>query len=206
MHFLKFRFAPDQVGTFDRRSGTHRRRPSRVSAGRRAHARTASGARRGPRRHRIDSAAVQIRIRRLDPDVKLPERQHAGRCGLRLVRARADRGSQPVAGARSCRPASRSRFRSGYAGFVQPRSGLALRHGVTCLNTPGLIDAGYRDEISVLLINHDPDQAFDIKPGDRIAQLVIQRVVRHRVGRGRDARRHRAASAVGGRRAGGSGR
>jgi dUTP pyrophosphatase len=64
----------------------------------------------------------------------------------------------------------------GYAGFVQPRSGLALRHGVTCLNTPGLIDAGYRDEISVLLVNLDPAAAFDIVRGDRIAQLVVQRV------------------------------
>jgi dUTP diphosphatase len=64
----------------------------------------------------------------------------------------------------------------GYAGFVQPRSGLALRHGVTCLNTPGLIDSGYRDEISVLLVNLDRSAAFDVRRGDRIAQLVIQRV------------------------------
>jgi dUTP pyrophosphatase len=64
----------------------------------------------------------------------------------------------------------------GYAGFVQPRSGLALRHGVTCLNTPGLIDAGYRDEISVLLVNLDSTAAFDVARGDRIAQLVVQRV------------------------------
>jgi len=64
----------------------------------------------------------------------------------------------------------------GFAGFVQPRSGLALRHGVTCLNTPGLIDAGYRDEISVLLVNLDPQVAFDVHRGDRIAQLVVQRV------------------------------
>ena len=64
----------------------------------------------------------------------------------------------------------------GFAGFVQPRSGLALRHGVTCLNSPGLIDAGYRDEISVLLVNLDPGVAFDVRRGDRIAQLVIQRV------------------------------
>ena len=63
----------------------------------------------------------------------------------------------------------------GYAGFVQPRSGLALRHGVTILNTPGLIDAGYRDEISVLLVNHDPTEPFKVERGDRIAQLVIQR-------------------------------
>jgi dUTP pyrophosphatase len=64
----------------------------------------------------------------------------------------------------------------GYAGFVQPRSGLALRHGVTCLNTPGLIDSGYRGELKVLLVNTDPDEPFDVVPGERIAQLVIQRV------------------------------
>lgn len=64
----------------------------------------------------------------------------------------------------------------GYAGFVQPRSGLALRHGVTCLNTPGLIDAGYRDEIRVLLVNTDPDEPYEVERGDRIAQLVVQPV------------------------------
>ena len=63
----------------------------------------------------------------------------------------------------------------GYAGFVQPRSGLAMRHGVTCLNTPGLIDADYRGELKVLLINTDPDRDFEVTRGDRIAQLVIQR-------------------------------
>ena len=64
----------------------------------------------------------------------------------------------------------------GYAGFVLPRSGLALRHGVTCLNTPGLIDSGYRGEIKVLLINTDPVEAFVVESGDRIAQLVILKV------------------------------
>jgi dUTP pyrophosphatase len=64
----------------------------------------------------------------------------------------------------------------GYAGFVQPRSGLALTHGVTCLNTPGLIDAGYRDEIRVLLVNTDPGAVYRVRRGDRIAQLVIQQV------------------------------
>ncbi len=64
----------------------------------------------------------------------------------------------------------------GYAGFVQPRSGLALRHGITCLNTPGLIDAGYRGELSVLLVNTDPFDDYEVLPGDRIAQLVVQRV------------------------------
>ena len=64
----------------------------------------------------------------------------------------------------------------GFAGFVQPRSGLALKHGITCLNTPGLIDSGYRGELKVLLINTDPSEAFEGNKGERIAQLVIQRV------------------------------
>ena len=64
----------------------------------------------------------------------------------------------------------------GYAGFVQPRSGLAYKHGVTVLNTPGLIDSGYRGELKVLLVNTDPQTPFEVKRGDRIAQLVIQQV------------------------------
>jgi dUTP pyrophosphatase len=64
----------------------------------------------------------------------------------------------------------------GHAGLVLPRSGLALRHGVTCLNTPGLIDAGYRGELQVLLVNHDPELDYTVEQGDRIAQLVIVRV------------------------------
>ena len=67
---------------------------------------------------------------------------------------------------------------AGHAGFVQPRSGLALRHGVTCLNTPGLIDCGYRDELKVLLVNLDPEADYRVARGDRIAQLVVQRVER----------------------------
>jgi dUTP diphosphatase len=64
----------------------------------------------------------------------------------------------------------------GHAGFVLPRSGLALHHGVTCLNAPGLIDAGYRGELRVVLVNTDPMTTFVVEPGDRIAQLVVQRV------------------------------
>ena len=64
----------------------------------------------------------------------------------------------------------------GHAGFVLPRSGLALRHGVTCLNAPGLVDAGYRGELRVLLVNTDPDTSFVVNVGDRVAQLVVQRV------------------------------
>ena len=64
----------------------------------------------------------------------------------------------------------------GFAGFVQPRSGLALKHGITCLNTPGLIDSGYRGELKVLLINTDPNETYEVNKGERIAQLVIQKV------------------------------
>src|SRR5213079_372981 len=64
----------------------------------------------------------------------------------------------------------------GYAGFVLPRSGLAARHGVTCLNTPGLVDSGYRDELRVVLLNTDPEEPYEVRRGDRIAQLVIQPV------------------------------
>lgn len=64
----------------------------------------------------------------------------------------------------------------GYAGFILPRSGLALRHGVTLLNTPGLIDAGYRDELKVLMVNLDPEEDYEVRRGDRVAQLVIQPV------------------------------
>jgi dUTP diphosphatase len=67
---------------------------------------------------------------------------------------------------------------SGCAGFVLPRSGLALRHGVSCLNTPGLIDPQYRGEVKVLLVNTDPAEAYQVRRGDRIAQLVVQRVER----------------------------
>ena len=64
----------------------------------------------------------------------------------------------------------------GYAGFVLPRSGLALKHGITCLNTPGLVDSGYRGELKVLLVNTDPSTDYTVEIGDRIAQLVIQPV------------------------------
>ncbi len=118
---------------------------------------------------------MRIRIRRLDPDLPLPTRKHAGDAGYDLV-ARTEARLAPGGGRVLVPPGFALAIPEGYAGFVQPRSGLALRHGVTCLNTPGLIDAGYRDEIAVLLVNHDPTQAFDVHRGDRIAQLVIQRV------------------------------
>jgi dUTP pyrophosphatase len=118
---------------------------------------------------------MQIPIRRLDPDLPLPAPQHAGDAGLDLV-AREGAVLKPGGGRAAVPTGIAIAIPEGYAGFVQPRSGLARRHGVTCLNTPGLIDAGYRDEISVLLVNTDPSEAFEVRRGDRIAQLVIQRV------------------------------
>jgi dUTP pyrophosphatase len=117
---------------------------------------------------------MRIPIRRLDPGLPLPAAQHAGDAGLDLYAA-ADVELEPRGG-RSLVPTGIAiAIPEGCAGFVQPRSGLALRHGVTCLNTPGLVDAGYRDEISVLLVNLDPTEPFKVSRGDRIAQLVIQR-------------------------------
>lgn len=118
---------------------------------------------------------MEIRVRRLDPDVPLPANQHAGDAGYDLTARTAVR-LEPAGGRALVPTGIAIAIPEGFAGFVQPRSGLALRHGVTCLNTPGLIDAGYRDEISVLLVNLDPSDAFEVSRGDRIAQLVIQRV------------------------------
>ena len=118
---------------------------------------------------------LRIPIRRLDPGLPLPIAQHDGDAGHDLYAA-ADVELEPRGGRALVPTGIAIAIPAGYAGFVQPRSGLALRHGVTCLNTPGLIDAGYRDEISVLLVNLDPESAFDVARGDRIAQLVIQRV------------------------------
>lgn len=114
-------------------------------------------------------------IVRLDPDLPAPAYAHPGDAGADL-RAR-ERVTLAAGGGRALVPTGVAvALPSGTAGFIQPRSGLALKHGVTCLNTPGLIDCGYRDELKVLLINTDPHHDFTIERGDRIAQLVIQRV------------------------------
>jgi dUTP diphosphatase len=118
---------------------------------------------------------VDIPVRRLDPSVPLPRAQHPGDAGVDL-HAREGAVLKPGGGRAAIPTGIAVAIPEGYAGFVQPRSGLALKHGITCLNTPGLIDAGYRDEIRVLLVNTDPSEAFEVQPGDRIAQLVIQRV------------------------------
>ncbi|MCZ7536492.1 MAG: dUTP diphosphatase [Acidimicrobiia bacterium] len=118
---------------------------------------------------------VEIEILRVGPDSPLPAVAHPGDAGYDL---RAREGAVlHAAGGRAAIPTGVAlAIPAGYAGFVQPRSGLALRHGVTCLNTPGLIDSGYRDEIRVILVNLDAVEDYEVHPGDRIAQLVIQRV------------------------------
>jgi len=122
-------------------------------------------------------AALAVPVVRLDPDLPLPDYARPGDAGADLV-ARTE-VTLAAGGGRAAVPTGIAlAIPPGHAGFVQPRSGLALRHGVTCLNTPGLIDAGYRDELAVLLVNTDPVTDYVVHRGDRIAQLVIQRVER----------------------------
>jgi dUTP pyrophosphatase len=120
---------------------------------------------------------LPVPVLRLDPGLPLPSYARAGDAGADLV-AR-ETVKLPAGGGRAAVPTGIAlALPDGYAGFIQPRSGLALRHGVTCLNTPGLIDAGYRDEVRVVLVNTDPVADYEVCRGDRIAQLVIQRVER----------------------------
>jgi dUTP pyrophosphatase len=118
---------------------------------------------------------IEVPLLLIDPDLAMPVYARPGDAGVDL-RAR-DAVTIKAGGGRALVPTGVSlAIPVGYAGFVQPRSGLALTHGVTCLNTPGLIDSGYRGEVKVLLINTDRDADFEIKRGERIAQLVIQAV------------------------------
>ena len=118
---------------------------------------------------------VEVLVQRLDPGLPMPAREHPGDAGLDL-RSRLDVRLEP--GGRSLVPTGIAiALPSGFAAFVHPRSGMARRHGVTVLNAPGTIDAGYRGEISIILVNHDRFEAFDIARGDRIAQLIVSPVV-----------------------------
>jgi dUTP pyrophosphatase len=118
--------------------------------------------------------AVQILIRRLDPDLPLPDRAHPGDAGSDLYAA-ADvelaPGQRAIVGTGVA-----IALPAGYAAFVHPRSGLAAEHGVTIVNAPGTVDAGYRGEIKVIVLNTDGERPVRLRRGDRIAQLVIQRV------------------------------
>jgi dUTP pyrophosphatase len=131
----------------------------------------------GGSRNRPGSVAgvLEVAIVRLDPELPLPTYARPGDAGADL-RAREDTLLVAGGGRAVIATGVAVAIPDGYAGLVLPRSGLALRHGVTVLNTPGLIDAGYRDELRVLLVNLDPDEDYQVHRGDRIAQLVIQRV------------------------------
>lgn len=118
---------------------------------------------------------LRLPVVRLDPDLPLPSYAHAGDAGADL-RARED-VLLPAAGGRARIPTGIAlALPDGHAGLVLPRSGLAANHGVTCLNTPGLIDCGYRGEVMVVLVNTDPTEDHQVRRGDRIAQLVVQPV------------------------------
>ena len=118
---------------------------------------------------------VKVEVSQLDSELPLPSYARAGDAGADL-RARTDVTIAPAGGRALVPTGVAVAIPEGYAGFVQPRSGLALRHGVTVLNAPGLIDAGYRDELRVLLVNTDPASPYEVRRGDRIAQLVIKAV------------------------------
>jgi len=118
---------------------------------------------------------VVIPVQRLNSDLPLPNYAKPGDAGADLI-ANEEVTLEPGGGRALIGTGIAVAIPRGHAGFVQPRSGLALRHGVTCLNTPGLIDSGYRDELKVLLINTDPNEPYEVHRGDRIAQLVIQKV------------------------------
>ena len=118
---------------------------------------------------------MHISIKRLDPDLPLPAQQHPDDAGYDL-HAR-ESVVLEAGGGRALVPTGVAvAIPSGYAGLVLPRSGLALKHGVTCLNTPGLIDPLYRGELKVLLVNTDPAEPYEVHRGDRIAQLVVTAV------------------------------
>jgi dUTP diphosphatase len=119
-----------------------------------------------------------VLIKRLDPGVPLPSYAHSGDAGADLATAE-DVELGP--GERALVPTGIAiALPDGYAAFVHPRSGLAAKHGVTLVNAPGTVDAGYRGEIKVLLVNLDPREPVSLRRGDRVAQLVVQRVERAR--------------------------
>jgi len=121
-----------------------------------------------------DTPDLEVQLVRLDPDLPPPSYAHPGDAGADLMTAvdvtlaPGERVLVPTGVAIALPP--------GHVAFVHPRSGLAARHGLSIVNTPGTIDAGYRGEIKVLLINHDPREPIELHRGDRVAQLVVQRV------------------------------
>jgi dUTP pyrophosphatase len=117
---------------------------------------------------------IELPIRRLRDDAVVPSRAYAGDAGLDLSaceRVELGAGERAVVGTGLA-----VAIPEGYAGFVQPRSGLAAKHGITIVNTPGLVDSGYRGELKIILLNTDPHETFVVEQGMRIAQLVVLEV------------------------------
>ena len=122
----------------------------------------------------LQARPLEVRVRRLDPEVPLPRYAHPGDAGCDLVTTQDAvvlPGERVVLGTGLALA-----LPDGYAAFVHPRSGLAAQHGVSLVNAPGTIDAGYRGEIKVIVINHDPRHELQLRRLDRVAQLIIQRV------------------------------
>jgi dUTP pyrophosphatase len=117
---------------------------------------------------------IKLKIQKLDKTLKTPEYAHIGDAGLDLYSA-LDCILRPYE-RRKVPTGIKIAIPDGYAGFVQPKSGLAIKSGLSLVNTPGLIDSGYRGEVCAILINLDPEKEFIIKHGDKICQLVIQKV------------------------------
>lgn len=121
---------------------------------------------------------LDVSIVRLDPELPLPSYAHPGDAGADL-RTTVDLRLEP--GERALVPTGIAlALPSGYVALVHPRSGLAAKHGLSIVNTPGTVDSGYRGEVKVMLINHDPREAIHLRRGDRVAQLVVQRYERVR--------------------------
>jgi len=119
--------------------------------------------------------SLRVRVARLDPSASLPAQAHEHDAGYDLA-AQVEAVLQPGGGRALIPTGIAIAIPPGHAGLVLPRSGLALHHGVTCLNTPGLIDSQYRGEVKVLLVNTDPNEPYLVNQGDRIAQLVVMAV------------------------------
>jgi dUTP pyrophosphatase len=118
---------------------------------------------------------LEIQLVRLDEDLPTPGYARPGDAGCDLV-ARVDTVLAPGGGRATIATGIALQIPEGYAGLVLARSGLAARHGIACLNAPGLIDPGYRGEVAVILVNTDPETPYEVHRGDRIAQLVVCRV------------------------------
>jgi dUTP pyrophosphatase len=114
---------------------------------------------------------IELQVQRLREDALLPSRAYDGDAGLDL--SACERHELPPGGRAVVPTGIAVAIPRGHAGFVQPRSGLAAKHGITIVNTPGLVDSGYRGEVNVVLLNTDPAETFVVEPGMRIAQLVV---------------------------------